>query len=168
MKQILLILTLFTSAVFFSANTFAATSEVTWSDYENYRDIRETSMTRTKFREFVFNTLEEHFSELAATLPADNTLKINVTNVDLAGDINVASMNDIRVIKSMYPPQMTFSYQLIDAEGKTIISADDFVLRDMGFMSSVPLKYRKKTLGYEMNMLDKWFRETFKNYIKEQ
>jgi hypothetical protein len=102
--------------------------------------------------------------ELAANLPKDQILKIDVTDVDLAGDTNAAGIHRTRIIKQLYSPRMNFSYQLIDADGK-VVKSDDVVVKDMNFMSGNSLKYRSKSLGYEKKMLDDWFEETFKGLI---
>lgn len=164
MKQSILIVTLFTAGFLLAPNAFAATSEVIWTDYKSYRDINEGNNGRKQFRERTFKELEKHFAQLAATLPADQTLKIDVTDVDLAGDTNAGGMNRTRIIKHMYSPRMNFSYELLDADGK-VLQSDDVVVKDMNFMSGSNLKYRNKSLGYEKKMLDDWFKDTFKLLI---
>ena len=84
MKQSILMVTLLTASFLLAPNAFAATSEVTWTDYKSYRDIDEGNDGRKQFRERIFKDFEEHFAKLAATLPAEQTLKIDVTDVDLA------------------------------------------------------------------------------------
>ena len=160
MKQFILIVTLLTSSNLLAPNVFAATSEVTWTDYKSYRDINAGNDGRKQFRERTFKDLEKHFAKLAATLPATQTLKIDVTDVDLAGDTHVGGINRTRIIKHMYSPRMNFSYQLLDAEGK-VVQSNDVVVKDMSFMSGSNLKYRNTSLGYEKAMLDDWFEETF-------
>jgi len=164
MKQYILIVTLLTTSLLLSPNTFAASSEVTWTDYKSYRDIHEGNGGRKQFRERIFKDFEKHFAELAATLPEGQTLTIEVTDVDLAGDTHLGGINRTRVVKHMYPPRMNFSYKLVDAEGK-VIQSDEVILKDMNFMSGTSLKYRNKSLGYEKKMLDDWFDDTFKALI---
>jgi len=164
MKQTILIITLLTTSFLLSPNAFAASSEVTWTDYKSYRDINEGNEGRKQFRERTFKDFEKHFAKLAATLPEGQTLKIDVTDVDLAGDTNAGGINRMRIVKHMYSPRMNFSYQLLDADGK-VIQSEEVVLKDMNFMSGSNLKYRNKSLGYEKKMLDDWFEETFKALI---
>lgn len=164
MKQPILTVAVLLASFLLIPNAFAATSEVTWTDYKSYRDIDEGNEGRKQFRERTFKDFEQHFTKLAATLPAEQTLKIVVTDVDLAGDTNAASINRIRIIKQLYSPRMNFSYQLLDANAKAI-QADDVVVKDMNFMSGNNMKYRNEPLGYEKKMLDKWFNETFKALI---
>ena len=164
MKQSILMVTLLTASFLLVPNAFAATSEVTWTDYKSYRDIDSGNDGRKQFRERTFKDLEKHFAKLAEMLPAGQTLKIDVTDVDLAGDTHHGGVNRTRIVKEIYSPRMNFSYQVLDADG-TVIKSDDVVVKDMNFMSGSSLKYRNKSLGYEKKMLDEWFNETFKEMI---
>lgn len=165
MKQFILISTLLIANTLLPMNAMAASTEVTWKDYKNYFDVAEGSYTRSGFEELVTKRIGEHFTKLATELPEDHTLQIEVTDVDLAGHVKVASMNSIRIIKSSYPPRMNFSYKLLDASG-AVIKSDDVVVRDLGYLSpSLPIKYRNVIFGYEKKMLDDWFKETFSEII---
>ncbi|NQY87531.1 MAG: DUF3016 domain-containing protein [Colwellia sp.] len=143
---------------------YAATSEVVWTDHEKYRDIRPGNEGRKHFRERTFKSFEKHFAKLAENLPAGQLLKINVTDIDLAGDTHFGGINQLRIIKDIYSPRMNFSYQLVNADG-SIVTSDEIVLKDMNFMMGSNLKYRNKSLGYEKKMLDDWFADTFKELI---
>lgn len=160
MKQPILISILLSSLILLTTNANAASSEVTWTDYESYRDIDPGEQNRKRFRETTFKNLEKHFVKLAGTLPEGQVLKINVTDVDLAGDTHAGGINRIRIIKSIYSPRMNFSYQLLAEDGK-VIQSDEVVVKDMNFMSTTRLKYRNDSLGYEKKMLDDWFDKAF-------
>lgn len=150
-----------TVMMFIVPTTFAATSEVKWTNPDDYRDIRAGEEHRKHFRERTFKTLEKHFAKLAANLPEDQVLKIEVSNLDLAGDVNLGGLKRFRIIKEIYFPKMEFSYQVVDSKD-TEISAGTADLKDMSFMMHSGLRYRHKSLGYEMKMLDDWFKGTFK------
>jgi hypothetical protein len=143
---------------------YAATSEVTWNNFEKYRDIHPSNESRKHFRERTFKNFEKHFSQLAKKLPEGQVLKIKVSDVDLAGDTHSSGINQVRIIKDIFIPRMNFSYELIDAD-KSIVISGDIVLKDMGFMMKTSLKYRNQSLGYEKAMLDKWFADTFEVFI---
>lgn len=145
----------------------AATSQVTWKDYEKYRDIYPGNESRKHFRERTFKNFEKHFTKLATSLPEGFVLKIEVTNVDLAGDTHIGGINRLRIIKDLYSPQLNFSYQLLGADG-TEITAAEVELRDMNFMMGSNLRYRNDSLGYEKQMLDDWFKESFKGHIVDK
>jgi len=168
MKKLTITLLVMFTFVSLSQLAYAATSEVTWVDHEKYRDIQSGNESRKHFRERIFYDLEKHFSQLAEDLPEGQVLKINVTNLDLAGDTHIGGINQLRVIKNMYFPRMNFSYELVNADGSIIVTSDEVALKDMTFMMSSNLKYRNKSLGYEKKMLDDWFAETFQELVVEK
>lgn len=160
------------SAIFLSLFCFllattvasAATVEVTWTDYDKYRDIDPGEGHRKHFRENTFENFEKHFNKLAAKLPEGQVLKIEVTDIDLAGDTHDAGISRLRIIRDIYFPRMNFSYQLIDANGSVMLT-NEVVLKDMSFMMGASLRYRQDSLGYEKKMLDDWFFDTFKEQL---
>ncbi|AVV85201.1 hypothetical protein SPWS13_3492 [Shewanella putrefaciens] len=83
-----------------------------------------------------------------------------VTDVDLAGDMRPtfgATANDLRVVKDIYPPRITFSYQVL--ENDKVIVAGDEKLSDMGFLTGIqPLN--DKPFMYETQMLNDWLKKT--------
>ncbi len=160
------LLALFTLASFQNI-AYAATSEVTWTDYKKYRDIDSGNENRNSFRERTFKSFEKHFTKLAENLPEGQVLKIEVTDVDLAGDTLAGGINRLRIVKDIYFPRLNFSYQLINADGSEIVAAE-VVLKDMNFLRGSSLKYRNESLGYEKKMLDDWFFETFQENIVEK
>jgi len=164
MKKLIYISTLIITSILLIPNVMAANSEVTWTDYKKYRDIDGGNEGRKSFRERTFKNFEKHFAKLASKLPETQTLKIDVTDVDLAGDTHIGGINSTRIVKEIYFPRLNFSYQLVDGNGK-IIKSEEVALKDMSFMSGSNAKYRNKSLGYEKKMLDEWFKETFSEFI---
>ena len=142
----------------------AAEVEVTWTDPDKYTDIHAGEDNRASFRSRTFANFDKHFAKLAKKLPDGLTLKVDVSNVDLAGSTFHAGISRIRVIKDTYPPRMKFSYQLLNADKKVELSGEAD-LKNMSFMTGTQLRYRNQALGYEKELLDKWFAETFKQQI---
>ena len=154
--------------VFAVPSVMAGESEVTWTNPDKYRDVKANDMeSRKRFEERTFKNLEKHFAKLAAQLPEGQTLKLDVTDVDLAGDVNAGGIERIRIVKEIYFPRMKFSYELVGADNSVIV-ADEINLKDMNFMTGSRLKYRNDSLGYEKKMLDDWFKKTFKEHIVEK
>jgi len=145
---------------------YAATSEITWTDYKKYRDIDPGNESRKHFRERTFKNFEKHFTKLARNLPEGQVLKIDVTDVDLAGDTHIGGINRMRIVKELYFPRMNFSYQLVNVDGSEVVSGD-IKLKDMSFMMTSSLRYSHDSLGYEKKMLDGWFEESFVDHIVE-
>ncbi|MCX7556062.1 DUF3016 domain-containing protein [Xanthomonadaceae bacterium JHOS43] len=97
-------------------------------------------------------------SEAERRLPADQRLHITLRDVDLAGEYEPTSslMNDIRVIKDIYPPRIELDYRLTDAAG-TVLSEGDATLRDIGFLQKSDTKINDP-LRFEKRMLGNWLR----------
>lgn len=151
----------------------AAEVKITWKDPESFSDVRPSNESRVRFRERTLSELEAHIVELGSTLPENQVLSMTVTNVDLAGEVwpsqfvgfGNSGASDIRVIKRIDIPRMSFSYTLSDADGKVLASEDEVKLKDMDFMESGIRRYRSESLSYEKAMLDDWFADTFPKQV---
>ena len=144
--------------------------EVVWQSPEDYTDVRPANQSRKRFMEQTFNRLEKHFTKLAKRLPEDYQWQLTVTDLDLAGQVWPASFvgfgqggQDVRLIKDIDIPRMTFSYQLI-SDGKTLKQAD-VELKDMGFLHKSLRGSDSDPLRYEKRMLNEWFAEEFADQI---
>ena len=149
--------TLLLASVGVSGVLQAAQVEVTW----------EEPKSRTRFRERTFKELDEFFTELAEKLPEDQKLSITVTGLDLAGQVWPASFvgmgqsaADVRIIKEIDIPRMSFSYVLSDSDN-TVLKSEDVKIKDMMFMNTVNRRLPSDNLVYEKNMIEDWFNDTF-------
>jgi hypothetical protein len=167
-KRILILLTVsvLSGTIFWGSSAHAADVKVTWTEPSKYRDIHSGSQGKKRFRENTFKELEKHLLKLAKALPEPQLLEIEVLDVDLAGDVHVGGMRDIRVVKEIYSPRIKLSYKLINAD-KAIIHSDSVNLKDMNFMMGNSSRYRNKSLGYEKKMLDDWFKGTFVDFVTQ-
>lgn len=154
------------------SDAVAAKVEVTWQNPKEYRDIRPTSESRKGFEQRVFNELEEYMAKTAKTrLPAEQTLRVTVTDIDLAGQVWPASFvglgrgtSEVRVIKRIDIPRMAFSYQLLDADG-AVLNQADVDLKDMAFHDRGSTRFGSESFRYEKNMLKRWFNQEFPELI---
>lgn len=146
--------------LFFSSMSMAGTSEVKWINPDDYRDVDAGEGHKAKFKAKVFADFEKHFEKLSAKLPEGQNLLVEVTDVDLAGDVNHGGMRRIRIVKDLYFPRIKFSYQLVDGK-KQELSSGTVNLKDMSFMMGSSLRHSNDSLTYEKNMLDEWFSKTF-------
>ncbi|WP_299017927.1 DUF3016 domain-containing protein [uncultured Photobacterium sp.] len=136
---------------------------VTWVSPENYRDIRTTGGSQKRFQSNLFQRLSEHFSEMARVyLKPEQTLRIQVTNLDLAGDTRHSSNTgqEIRVLTSITPPAISFNYQ-IKQDGKALKS-DSVRLTDLNYQSSVLGGSGSRALVYEKQLIHDWARKTLR------
>ncbi|MCW8109387.1 DUF3016 domain-containing protein [Alteromonas ponticola] len=145
----------------------AAELTVNWDAPEDFTDVKPVNEGRKHFRERTLQTLETYLSELAATLPPQQKLSLTVTDLDLAGEVWPSSFvglgnssADVRLVKRLYIPKMTFRYTLVDETGALVKQAD-VRLKDMGFMDGVSSRIKEEPLGYEKHMIKEWFTEEF-------
>lgn len=144
--------------------------KVDWQSPEKYTDVRPANQSRKRFMEQTFHQFEEHFEELAEKFPDTYEWHITVTDVDLAGQVWPSSFvglgqggQDVRLIKDIEIPRMTFSYEL--REGDSVIRAADVKLKDMGFMQRALRGFDSEPLRYEKRMLTDWFNDEFEQQV---
>jgi hypothetical protein len=135
----------------------ASTAEVKFIKSESFADMPFSHHGRDD----VMNELQQHFARLGAKLPAGQTLKIEVNDIDLAGRIEpnqIGHNSDMRILRGGADwPSMKFSYT-IESQGKVIKSgAAD--ISDMNYLRSFNRYNANEPLRYEKKMLDEWFRK---------
>lgn len=143
-----------------SGNVIAGESEIKWTEPDKYTDVRSGNENRKHFKERIFKSFEKHFAKLSEQLPEGQILKLDVSNVDLAGDVRFSPMQEYRIIKDIYIPRLTFTYELLNAD-KTVADSGEVDLKDMSFLTSISSSSINNTLKYEKRMIDKWFKKTF-------
>jgi len=126
--------------------------EVAWIEPASYRDAGPTPWERER----VLQTLGAHLDQWSRALPDGQTLRLEVTDLDLAGEIRPFFWHDTRVLRGGADwPQMSLRYTL-QAGGRTL-KRGEAQLSDMGYQFA----RRSETLGYEKAMIDRWFRQEF-------
>ncbi len=139
---------------------------IEWEDPKSYTDVRPSNQSRKRFRESTFNRIEKHLEKLALKLPDGQTLKMTVTDLDLAGHVwpghiaGLDSTSEVRIIKRIDIPRVDFSYQLMDASGAVLKEGEE-KLKDMNFQEHGTNRFSDDALRYEKNMLTDWFKNTF-------
>ncbi len=113
--------------------------------------------------ERVRSTLDKHLQALGQQgLPAQQTLRIDVLDIDLAGETRPMTglARDLRVLKGRADwPQMHLRYTLSD--GDRVIASGDDQLSDMAYLSHPARPGSGDALPYEQRMLSDWFRSRF-------
>jgi len=166
-KLKLFIISMLLSLVF-SSTVFAASLEINWVEPDKYKDIDPGNSSKARYRTRVFTALEKYFKDLVISLPEEYKMKISVTDIDLAGDVQFAHTDRIRFIKELYFPSMHFAYELLDKEQKSLIS-NEVKIKDMSFLHDVRSASRHNDfLYYEGEMIADWFSKTFADYLVQK
>ncbi len=130
----------------------AGAVDVRWIEPETFSDAGRSEADRSR----VMQTLDTHINRLARSLPTGQTLTLDVTDLNLAGEIVPASWRDVRVLRGGADwPQMSLRYTL-QSEGRTLKSGE-VRLSDMHYTFTT----RPDELGYEKRMIDRWFKSEF-------
>lgn len=132
--------------------------EVSYIQPENFADVG----FGVYERERTLKDMTALLQELGRNLPEGQTLKLEVTNINLAGEIRHLRMGDLRVMRGMADwPEVTLRYTL--SEGGTTLKTGEARIHDMAYLDHASRSAMEASgpLGNERYMLRKWFGETF-------
>jgi hypothetical protein len=133
------------------ASVAQAQAEVNFIKPENFSDIGRMSVDR----ENAMKQLADHFKALAARELPGKQLKIDVTDVDLAGEIEPRARDQIRILRTVTIPRMSFSYTL--SENGQVLKSGKADIKDMDYQNSLGNRYfDTEPLRYEKKMIDDW------------
>lgn len=108
-------------------------------------------------------TLAHHLQSLGERhLPPDQTLRIEITDVDLAGEPQPSFTRggDVRIARGRADfPRIAMRYSL-ESNGRVVKSGEESV-SDMDYTRYVGAPRSRESLSHEKRMLDQWFRARF-------
>jgi hypothetical protein len=135
----------------------AGTVEVSYVEPEKFTDIGWGSFNRER----TLDHLTTIFETLGRFLPDGQTLRVEVLDVDLAGEARLGTVNERRVLRGGIDwPQVKLRYTLL-ADNKVIKSAEE-QLRDINYLSTLRgLTATSSNLPYEKRMIENWFKVQF-------
>jgi len=137
-----------------AASAASAAVTVTYVNTEKMTDVPRFETDRKSME----INLREFFEELATKLPAGQDLKVEILDIDLAGDVFPrVPIRDVRVTKGSYDfPRIHLRYS-IEQDGKVLRSGDR-ELADRNYQLNVN-SYRNEMYNYEKQMLSEWFKK---------
>lgn len=142
-----------------------ATVEVNYQEPERFTDMTRDFPAGRRADEGYMAELRRHIEQTGARyFPAGSTLAITITDVDMAGDFEPQrgpNFNDIRLVKPIYPPRISLSYRLTDANG-AVISEGERRLHDQAFEWRLTPLNRDDPLRYEKALIDDFLRDLAK------
>lgn len=140
-----------------AAGSAAAGATVTYTQPEQFSDVPHASWERER----ILNQVSKHFDVLAAKLPAGQSLKVEVTDIDLAGRMLPyrSGTPDLRVVgKGADWPHLSLRYTI--TQGDQVIKSGEETLSNMSYLDRIRFnRYKDDTLRFEKEMLDDWFKE---------
>lgn len=137
----------------------AASVSVDWSEPEGYADVRYQGRQDREYRTRVLGDLEVFLAEQAKErLPEGYTLKLVVTDVDLAGEFESwrgPALDGVRVVKDIYPARVSFTYELKDVSGAAVATGEEYL--HSGFRLG-RMRYERETAPIVRELLEDWVR----------
>ena len=109
----------------------------------------------------VLKDIEAHLVEQAAKRLPGKDVRINVTDVDLAGEVEPFGrrMEWLRVMRTVTLPSIAFNYEV--REGGKVVQQGEVKLRDMNYQDGFNNYFSSDSLRYEKHMIDRWFKDEF-------
>jgi hypothetical protein len=139
-------------------------AEVVFLEPEKFTDVRDNPMEDYR-RTTYLDQLRDHLLEQAKFfVPEGHTLKVTFTDVDMAGDFEPwreSGFNDVRIVKSIYPPTLKFTFRLTDADGKVVKDGVRELRGGPGFMLKITGGFLDDRLRHEKALVDDWLRTDF-------
>ena len=101
----------------------------------------------------------EHLQALGKRLPDGQSLRLHVTDIDLAGELRPTRHgSEIRVLRGRADwPRVALRYELVQ-DGRTLKSGATQVA-DMAYQQTSLSTQRGEAYAYEFRMLERWFKE---------
>lgn len=134
----------------------AGQAEVRFVEPEHFSDIGRSRPDRER----ALASLSAHLKDLARQLPPGQSLKVEVLDVDLAGELELRSGREIRVLRGATDmPHIRLRWSLEQA-GSTLRKGEDR-LTDLGYLMNRAgvAAASDGDLPHEKRLLTQWFRE---------
>ena len=139
---------------------------VNWNDPANFSDTRSNlCRNRVKPEEWLGQLARYVENRADRAIASGQTLKVTITDIQRAGQCEPwrgPNLDDVRIIKDIYPPSISLHFVLADANGH-VVNEGDRTLRDSAFMHRDNMLNKDDPLRFEKRLLDDWLRKEFPN-----
>lgn len=141
----------------------AGTATVAYVAPEKYTDAAYShAVANERDRAIVQRDLTAHFQRLAESLlPAGESLRIEVLDIDLAGHFDPFRFHGagVRILTDITPPRIRLHCTLV--RGAEVLATGDEHLSDLNYQMWNARYDSADPLRYEKALLDAWFRKRF-------
>lgn len=138
---------------------------VGWTDPAQFSEIKYSgNRWEAKRGTWVVDLAKYVREKSAQKLARGQTMEVTITDIDRAGRYEPTvrpGMDDIRIVKDIYPPRMTLDFTLKGPDGQ-VLAQGERKLVDHGFLMGSNLSDNDQ-LRYEKRMIDDWLRREFKD-----
>jgi hypothetical protein len=146
----------------------APRTEVIFDHPEKFTDVRDASIPSDKGRDAILENIRVYLVRRTESMvPAGDKLTITFTDIDLAGEYEPwrgPQFDDVRIVKSIYPPAFKFTYAVTDPAGRVVRGGSEDI-RDLNFQMRLTIDVTDP-LRYEKDILDEWARSKLRGLPK--
>jgi len=152
---------IFCISLILGSASLSAEVEVVFENPSVFRDIDFRYQGNRQGQKVYLPEIEQYILKQGKKCLLDGqSLKMTITDIDLAGEFEgwrPLPWDDVRIVKGIYPPRMTFSFELL-AEDGTVLKSGEEHLVDLNF------DFRVRTnniddLYYEKAMIRDWLQQ---------
>lgn len=148
-----------------SASTLAATPadnvDVHYNNPAHFTEARRSFGVNAIGADDYLKPLKAYIAQRASRiLTPGQRLDIEVTDVDRAGEYEPwhgPGLDDVRIVKDIYPPRIDLDFVLYGADGK-VLRKGSRKLRDPAFINRA-MATDQDSLRYEKSLIDLWLRK---------
>ncbi|MBD9480888.1 DUF3016 domain-containing protein [Pseudoxanthomonas sp. PXM02] len=138
---------------------------VSWTDPAKFSDIKYSGNRWESARGTWVTQLATYLrDEAGQRLARGQTLDVTISDIDRAGRYEPtarAGLDDIRIVKDIYPPRMTLTFTLKGADGQ-VVAEGERKLVDHAFLMGAQIN-SNDNLRYEKRLIDDWLRKEFRD-----
>ena len=133
----------------------AAQVSVAYANPEKFSDLRDRRIADERVTQGYLDDLRRFIQTSAAReLGPDRKLEVTITDIDMAGEVRISGLRDVRVLRSSTPPRINLSFRIVDAGGQVLKSGDR---RLTNLSYQFPETWTADTsLFYEKKLLADW------------
>ena len=141
------------------SSAFAGTAEVRYIDPDRFSDLAANKWEEQDN----LQALTRHLQHLAQRLPADQVLRVDVLDVDLAGTPVFSSRKgqNLRIMRNAADSPKIHLRWTLETRGQ-VVRTGEARLTDLDYASHyLPTRRSSTPLYYEKRLLDEWFGREF-------
>jgi hypothetical protein len=152
-----------------AVDNLPARVQVSWAPTEKLSEVRNNQFGRGWLRpeEWERQLGDQLRRSADRVLPQGQQLRVQINDVKLAGAFEPwhrPGLDDVRIMKDIYPPTMELHYTLLAADGSTMREGDA-KLRDVAYLQRA-VANTSDPLRFDKRMIDEWLRREFKSAEK--
>ncbi|MEO6005048.1 MAG: DUF3016 domain-containing protein [Opitutus sp.] len=138
------------------------TVEVSYQSPDQFTDMGRSYTALQGADPGYLNDLREYIERAGSQrVRAGYRLSLTITDVDLAGQFEPEhgpQFQDVRIVRSIYPPRITLNYRLMDSTGAVRSQGERRLIDNSFEFTATPIN-RDDPLRYEKALIDSFLRE---------